>query len=84
MLFGSPLVLGRFLCRLNRFAALVKVGGREERVHVRNSGRLRELFTPAQAVLLEQGPRRLAGSGGADSAGGAQGGERGSLRRPRC
>ncbi len=55
MRFASPLVPGRFLRRLNRFAALVEVGGREERVHVRNSGRLRELFTPGRAVLLERG-----------------------------
>jgi sugar fermentation stimulation protein A len=46
-------VAGRFLRRLNRFAALVEVGGRRERVHVRNSGRLRELFTPGRLVLLE-------------------------------
>lgn len=51
--FRMPLVVGRFVRRLNRFAALVRVGGREERVHVRNSGRLRELLTPRRTVLLE-------------------------------
>jgi len=51
--FRTPLVVGQFLRRLNRFAALVRVHGREERVHVRNSGRLRELLTPGRAVLLE-------------------------------
>jgi sugar fermentation stimulation protein A len=51
--FPAPLVVGRFARRLNRFAALVRVGGAEERVHVRNSGRLRELLTPGRAVLLE-------------------------------
>lgn len=51
--FALPLVPGRFLRRLNRFAALVEVEGRRERVHVRTSGRLRELFVPGRFVLLE-------------------------------
>ncbi len=51
--FGAPLVLGRFVRRANRFAAVVRVAGREEYVHIRNSGRLRELLTPGRAVLLE-------------------------------
>ncbi len=54
MRFEQPLVPGRFLRRLNRFAALVEVAGQEECVHVRNSGRLKELFVPGQAVLLER------------------------------
>ena len=57
--FPRPLVAGRFLRRLNRFAALVEVEGGRERVHVRNSGRLRELFTPGRPVLLE--PARTPG-----------------------
>jgi sugar fermentation stimulation protein A len=51
--FPRPLVPGRFLQRLNRFAALVEVKGKAEQVHVRNSGRLRELLTPGRPVLLE-------------------------------
>ncbi len=51
--FRAPLVIGQLVRRLNRFAALVYVAGREEYVHVRNSGRLRELLTPGRAVLLE-------------------------------
>lgn len=51
--FRLPLVAGRFVRRPNRFAAIVRVAGRDECVHVRNSGRLRELFTPGGAVLLE-------------------------------
>ena len=51
--FSRPLVPGRFLRRLNRFAALVEMQGRRERVHVRTSGRLRELFVPGRLVLLE-------------------------------
>ncbi len=53
VLFSSPLVSGQFVRRLNRFAALVRVAGREECVHVRNSGRLGELLTPGRRVLLE-------------------------------
>ncbi len=52
--YQPALVPGRFLRRLNRFAALVDVAGKEERVHVRNSGRLKELFVPGQPVLLER------------------------------
>jgi sugar fermentation stimulation protein A len=55
--FSSPLVPGQFVRRLNRFAALVRVAGREEHVHVRNSGRLRELLTPGRRVLLESADR---------------------------
>ncbi len=39
---------------MNRFAALVHVEGRDQLVHVRNSGRLRELLTPGRRVLLER------------------------------
>ncbi len=52
--FSQPLVAGRFLWRLNRFAGEVEVEGRRERVHVRNSGRLRELLRPGRPVLLER------------------------------
>ena len=38
VLFALPLVSGHFIRRLNRFAALIRVGGREERVHVRKRG----------------------------------------------
>jgi sugar fermentation stimulation protein A len=51
--FPRELVPGCFIRRLNRFAALVDVAGRPEHVHVRNSGRLRELLTPGRAILLE-------------------------------
>ena len=50
----SPgLVEGRFLVRLNRFAALVEVAGREVMVHVANSGRMRELLVSGHRVLLK-------------------------------
>ena len=51
------MVVGEFVRRQNRFAALVRVDGREEHVHVRNSGRLRELLTPGRPVLLEPAER---------------------------
>ena len=44
---------GRLLVRLNRFAALVEVGGREVMVHVVNSGRMRELLVSGHRVLLK-------------------------------
>jgi sugar fermentation stimulation protein A len=47
---------GHFIVRLNRFAALVEVGGREEMVHVANSGRLRELLEPGRRLLLAPAP----------------------------
>ena len=47
---------GFFITRLNRFAALVEVDGREEMVHVANSGRLRELFEPGRRLLLAPAP----------------------------
>lgn len=51
--FPRPLVPGRFIRRLNRFAALVNTHGRVEWVHVRNSGRLHELLRPGRRVLLD-------------------------------
>ena len=53
MLLGPDLVEGRFQVRLNRFAATVTVDGREELVHVANSGRMHELLVPGQRVLLK-------------------------------
>jgi sugar fermentation stimulation protein A len=49
-----------FLERLNRFEALVRVGDREERVHVPNTGRLKELLIPGAEVslLTSDNPRR--------------------------
>lgn len=52
MRMEGPLTEGLFLKRLNRFAALVEVDGRQELAHVANSGRLREVFLPGVPVLL--------------------------------
>lgn len=52
MELSHDLVEGRFLVRLNRFAALVEVAGAEVMVHVPNSGRMRELLVSGHRVLL--------------------------------
>jgi sugar fermentation stimulation protein A len=54
----GTIALGRFCRRLNRFAAVVTVGRRNERVHVPNPGRMQELLTPGRPALL----RRSAGA----------------------
>lgn len=43
---------GIFLARPNRFIAQVELDGREETVHVKNTGRCRELLTPGAKVIL--------------------------------
>ena len=52
-----PLVEGRFIKRLNRFAALVDVERREYLAHVPNSGRMGELLIPGFRVLLAPAPQ---------------------------
>ncbi len=42
----------RFVARPNRFLARVEIDGREETVHVKNTGRLRELLLPEAKVYL--------------------------------
>jgi len=44
-----------FLLRPNRFVARVLLDGREETVHVKNTGRCRELLTPGARVILARG-----------------------------
>ncbi len=46
------IVHAEFLERRNRFAAAVRLDGREEIVHVKNTGRLRELLLPGASVVL--------------------------------
>lgn len=45
-----------FIQRLNRFAVLVELEGRQEIAHLPNSGRLRELLVPGRRVLLRERP----------------------------
>ena len=49
----KEMIEGSFVCRRNRFIAEVQVGDDLEVVHVRNTGRLRELFVEGASVLLE-------------------------------
>ena len=44
-----------FLSRPNRFIAQVALEGAEETVHVKNTGRCRELLVPGAAVYLSEG-----------------------------
>ena len=46
---------GRFLSRPNRFVARVLLDGAEEVVHVKNTGRCRELLLPGARVYLAPG-----------------------------
>lgn len=50
----NRIVEGKFVRRLNRFVAEVEVGGRRETVHVKNTGRCRELLLPGATVYLEE------------------------------
>jgi sugar fermentation stimulation protein A len=45
---------GVFISRPNRFIAEIELGGRHERVHVKNTGRCRELLIPGAAVYLRE------------------------------
>ena len=50
----NNIVEGRFLERSNRFIARVEVNGRTETVHVKNTGRCRELLVRGAKVYLEK------------------------------
>ena len=47
------IVAGRFVDRPNRFVAHVEINGVVETVHVKNTGRCRELLLPGVKVILE-------------------------------
>ena len=51
----SHTVKARFLDRPNRFVAHVELDGQTETVHVKNTGRCRELLVPGYEVILEEG-----------------------------
>ncbi len=48
--------MGTFISRPNRFIAKVNVGGVTETVHVKNTGRCKELLTDNARVILECAP----------------------------
>lgn len=57
------MVPGIFCSRPNRFIARVEIAGREETVHVKNTGRCRELLTPGAQVWCQRSanPNRKTG-----------------------
>ena len=46
--------IAKFVDRPNRFVAVADLDGKEEIVHVKNTGRLRELLVPGRLVALQQ------------------------------
>ena len=46
--------IGRFIERPNRFIAYVNIAGRKETVHVKNTGRCRELLIPGATVYVQE------------------------------
>ena len=59
----NNIVDGRFIERPNRFIAKVEIGGVTETVHVKNTGRCRELLVKGTTVYLEKSnnPERKTG-----------------------
>lgn len=50
----ASVIRGQFCSRTNRFLAVVRIGGQEEIVHVKNTGRCRELLIPECTVYLSR------------------------------
>ena len=50
MKYTEPIVQGKFLARPNRFIAHIKIDGKEEICHVKNTGRCRELLPQGATV----------------------------------
>ena len=50
----GKMVEARFLRRVNRFTAFVELNGQEEIVHVKNTGRCKELLLEGARVFLEE------------------------------
>lgn len=48
----KQVISGAFLERLNRFVATVEIDGVTETVHIKNTGRCRELLAPRCRVYL--------------------------------
>ena len=53
-MFYPDMTPGIFLSRPNRFIAKVMIGGVEETVHVKNTGRCRELLSPGAEVWCQE------------------------------
>ena len=50
----NKVVKAKFIERPNRFIAYCEINGNIEKVHVKNTGRCRELLTPKCSVYLEE------------------------------
>ncbi len=55
----EKVVEGRFIQRPNRFVAQVEIQGKREWVHVKNTGRCKELLIPGVTVYLEDFRHRM-------------------------
>lgn len=51
----NHVIQGRFISRPNRFIAKVEIDGEEHTVHVKNTGRCKELLVEGATVYLEKG-----------------------------
>ena len=52
----TNVMVGKFIARPNRFIAHVEIAGREEIVHVKNTGRCKELLLPGVTVYVQHFP----------------------------
>ena len=52
----TNIMAGKFLARPNRFIAHVEIAGLEEIVHVKNTGRCKELLLPGATVYVQHFP----------------------------
>lgn len=52
----TNVMAGRFIARPNRFIAHVEIAGQEEIVHVKNTGRCKELLMPGVTVYVQHFP----------------------------
>ena len=52
MTYPTPVTPAAFISRPNRFVARVEIGGQTETVHVKNTGRCKELLLPGATVYL--------------------------------
>ena len=52
----TNILAGKFIARPNRFIAHVEIAGREEIVHVKNTGRCKELLVPGATVYVQHFP----------------------------
>lgn len=50
----KKVITGRFILRRNRFVADVEIGSKQETVHVKNTGRCKELLLPGTEVFLAE------------------------------